>query len=154
MEVLTVLRSNREAGVHVLVHEQVIEYGHFWEGAAPSVVLEYRLFPVAVEHDVRRVLGGEAAPLPDWNRVAGRKRAKDRRKRRLSPTVFGIDQRKSRKRNVRAGIYRIEHADVSDELKPVNHRPALRRPSLLCNRRRVGGHGVPDSEPRFLDRAV
>ena len=123
VEVLTMASINFQTGADILVHEEIVEYDDVVQTAIPIALVEDcdGLIPIAMEYYMRRIDGGEAAPLSDGERIVRSERAQDGGDRGLAPPVLGVEEGELCEVDVGASIDRIERPYVPEELKFPDH---------------------------------
>jgi hypothetical protein len=107
MQVLTMLGRDRQARVNIFVNEAIVVDNQVWQSAVPDAVLKYCGWWTtgAIQDDMRRMLGRQSSTFEDMNRVASCERAKYRRYRCLTPTIFCVNNGVPRELDLRDRRY-------------------------------------------------
>ena len=122
VEVLPMVCVNRQTGVNVFVHEDIIKDRQIRQSAVPRAVLKNGGLRStdAIDDYLGRLGRGKARSLDDAGRLAGREGAQDGRKGGLTTPVLRVYQRQPLEPEV-AGIHVVELAHASHKADVVDH---------------------------------
>lgn len=145
VKIPAMLRADCVAGKDVLSDISAVEHGDVGKGGRPCSVTKPDRAARGQELNFLRFDRAECLTADDESRRIREQRSQDRAQRRLSATVFRIDQREATQRHITYRHAILETSDVLDRDDPLQHRYAPLKispvlPGMACRLQRLPAH--------------